>query len=322
MNEQTLAAIRTLLNNNRGNQAVAGAANDLFFNSLSASLQRDSDASYARTMMPLSLEYQRGQQGIATEADMRRIAAEGGIMRDLTEQEGRIRTDLANINSADVRYSADRQVDATQIGADAQRYGYDQQLAGTRYSADQNLAGIRVGANAQVRSTQIGANAQVRSTQIGANAQVRSSQIGANAQVRSTQIGADAQRYGYDQQLAGVLDTNRSQLEGTKYTADANVKSTQIGADAQRYGADRQVDSTRIGADAQVRSTQIGADAQRYGDDTRLVGVLATNRSQEDQRRIQGDQDRRTLTQGTDEALRLRADARGAIASRGKRFFG
>jgi len=289
MNEQTLAAIRTLLNNNRGNQAVAGAANDLFFNSLSASLQRDSDASYARTMMPLSLEYQRGQQGIATEADMRRIAAEGGIMRDLTEQEGRIRTDLANINSADVRYSADRQVDATQIGADAQRYGYDQQLAGTRYSADQNLAGIRVGADAQVRSTQ---------------------------------IGADAQRYGYDQQLAGVLDTNRSQLEGTKYTADANVKSTQIGADAQRYGADRQVDSTRIGADAQVRSTQIGADAQRYGDDTRLVGVLATNRSQEDQRRIQGDQDRRTLTQGTDEALRLRADARGAIASRGKRFFG
>jgi hypothetical protein len=28
------------------------------------------------------------------------------------------------------------------------------------------------------------------------------------------------------------------------------------------------------------------------------------------------------LTQGTDETLRLRSDARGAIASTGKRFFG
>jgi hypothetical protein len=220
MNEQTLAAIRSWTSNNKGNQAVAGAANDLFYNSLSASLQRDSDASYAKTMMPLSLEYQRGQQGIATEADLRRLSAEGGIARDLREQEGRFQTDLAKINSGDVRYISDRRLDETRT------------------------------------------------------------------------------------------------------TADASVKSTQIGADAQRYGADRQVDSTRIGADAQVRSTQIGADAQRYGDDTRLTGVLATNRSQEEQRRIQGDEDRKTLTQGTDESLRLRADARGAIASHGKRFFG
>jgi len=242
MNQQTLAAIQSWTSNNKGNQAVAGAANDLFYNSLSASLQRDSDASYAKTMMPLSLEYQRGQQGIATEADLRRLAAEGGIARDLTAQEGRIRTDLAKINSGDVRHVA------------------DQQLAGTRYSADR--------------------------------------------QVDATRIGADAQRYGDDQQLAGVRDTNRAQLEGTRYTADANVRSTQIGADAQ------------------VRSTQIGADAQRYGYDQQLAGVRDTNRSQEDQRRIQGDEDRRTLTQGTNENLRLRADARGAIASHGKRFFG
>jgi hypothetical protein len=191
MNQQTLDAIRGWTSNNKGNQAVAGAANDLFYNSLSASLQRDSDASYAKTMMPLSLEYQRGQQGIATEADLRRLSAEGGIARDLREQEGRFQTDLAKINSGDVRYISDRRLD-----------------------------------------------------------------------------------------------------------------------------------ETRTTADASVKSTQIGADAQRYGDDTRLTGVLATNRSQEDQRRIQGDEDRKTLTQGTDETLRLRADARGAIASQGKRFFG
>jgi hypothetical protein len=260
MNQQTLAAIRDWTSRNKGNQAVAGAANDLFFNSLSARLQTDSDASYARQMMPLQLELQRGSQNIATEADMRRIAAEGGILRDLTTQQGRIQADLAKINSGDVRHVANQQ-----------------------------LAGTRIGADAQVQSTRIGADA----TRAVANTQLQGTRYTADAGVTSTKIGADAQ-----------------------------VRSTQIGADAQRYGADRQVDSTRIGADAQVRSTQIGADAQRYGDDTRLTGVRDTNRSQEDQRRIQGGEDRKTLIQGTDETLRLRGDARGAIASAGRRFFG
>jgi hypothetical protein len=242
MNQQTLDAIRGWTSNNKGNQAVAGAANDLFYNSLSASLQRDSDASYAKTMMPLSLEYQRGQQGIATEADLRRLSAEGGIMRDLTKQQG-------EIDTRNTRIGANAQVESTRIGAKATTDVAKTQLEGTRYTADSN--------------------------------------------VKATQIGADAQRYGYDQQLAGVQDTNRAQLEGTKYTADSSVKATQIGADAQRYGYDQQ-----------------------------LAGVRDTNRSQEEQRRIQGDEDRRTLTQGTNENLRLRADARGAIASRGKRFFG
>jgi hypothetical protein len=282
MNQQTLAAIRDWTNNNKGNQAVAGAANDLFYNSLSSQLQTDSDASYAKTMMPLLLEQQEGTQRIATEADMRRIWAEGGVIRDLQEQQGRIQTGLANINSGDVRYISDRRVDESRIGADAQVRSTQIGADATRDVADTQLQGTRYTADAGVRSTQIGADAQVRSTQIGAD-----------AQVRSTQIGADAQRYGYDTQLAGT-----------------------------RYSADRQVDSTRIGADAQVRSTQIGADAQRYGDDTRLAGVKATNFSQEEQRRIQGGEDRKTLTQGTDETLRLRADARGAIASTGRRFFG
>jgi hypothetical protein len=267
MNEQTLAAIRQWTSQNQGNQSVSGAANDLFYNSLSASLQRDSDASYAKTMMPLSLEYQRGSQGIATEADLRRISAEGGILRDVTAQQGRIQTDLARINSGDVRHVA------------------NQQLAGTRYSSD-----------AQVRSTRIGANA----TRYVADTQLRGTRYSADRQVDATRISANAQRYGYDRQLDG----------------------TRLQTDAQRYGADRQVDATRIGADAQVRSTQIGADAQRYGYDRQLDGTRDTNRSQEEQRRIQGDQDRRTLTQGTDETLRLRSDARGAIASKGRSFFG
>lgn len=194
--------------------------NDLFYNSLSASLQTESDATYARRMMPLELERQRGLQGIATEADQRRIAAEGAVLSDLTTQQGKIQTGIARINSRDVRHVA------------------NQRLAGDRYTA--------------------------------------------NAGVRSARIGADA-----------TVDVADRQLQGT------------------RYSADRQVDATRI-----------GADAQRYGYDQELAGVRDTNRSQEQQRRIQGDEDRKTLTQGTDETLRLRSDARGAIAAKGRRFFG
>jgi hypothetical protein len=249
MDPKTLAAIRSFAERNKDNEAVAGAVNDLFINSLSARLQTDSDASYAKTMMPLSLEYQRGAQGIATEADMRRISAEGSVLRDLTSQQGKIQKDVARINSGDVRYVANKQ-----------------------------LAGNRIEAGAQVRSTQIGADA----TKDVAKTNLQGTRYTADAGVKSTQISSDAQ-----------------------------VRSTQIGADAQRYGADREVDSTRISADAQVRSTQIGADAQRYGYD-----------SAERQRRIEGEENRKTLTQGTDETLRLRADARGQIASTGKRFFG
>ena len=216
----SLSGLQSFINRNKGNEAVSGAVNDLFYNSYSAALQTESDAHYARTMMPLELERQRGLQGIATEADMRRISAEGAVLSDLTAQQGRIQTGLAQINSRDVRHVANKS------------------LAGDRYTAD--------------------------------------------AGVKSTRIGADATR-----------DVARTNLEGTRYTADAGVRSTQIGADAQRYGYDQE-----------------------------LAGVRDTNRSQEEQRRIQGDQDRKTLTQGTDETLRLRADARGAIAAKGRRFFG
>jgi hypothetical protein len=212
--------MREFRNRNRGNQAASAAKNDLYFNAASARLQTESDVNYARTMMPYALEYQRTSQDIATVADQRRMASEGAIVRDLTDQQGRISRDLANINNEGVRYIADRRVDESRLTADAG--------------------------------------------------------------VRSTQIGADAQR-----------DVAGTQLRGTRYTADAGVRSTQIGADAQRDVAGIQ--------------RSIGQDS---------------NLSQERQRRIQGEEDRRTLAQGTDETLRLRADARGAIASKGRRFFG
>ena len=207
-------------NNNRGNQAVAGAANDLFYNAASADLQTRSDVNYATQMMPKALEYQRGSQLIATQADLSRMSAEGVIARDLTAQQGAINTGITRLQTDALRYGADRGVDSTRLQTDAQRYGADQELAGTRYSSDRH--------------------------------------------VDATRLQTDAQRYGYDREF-----------EGRKYVSD-----------------------------------------------NELTGVREGYQSQERQIGLRGSEDRKTLTQGTDETLRLRSDARGAIASTCKRFFG
>ena len=243
------SGISSWTSQNSGNQTVSAAANDLYFNAASANLQTKSDVNYAKQMMPLSLEYQRGAQSIATEADLRRMSAEGAITRDLVAQQGKINTGIQNIRS------------------NADMYGYDRQLDGTRYTADRNLD--------------------------------------------MTNVRARADMYGYDRQL-----------DGTRYTADRGVDVARIGADAQKYGYDRQYQASNYRADRDLDIAGVRADADKYGYDQQLTGVRDTNRSAEDQIRIRGGEDRETMIQGTNEALRLRADARGAIRSAGRTFYG
>ena len=300
--------------NNKGNQAVAGAANDLFYNAASAYLQTRSDVNYATQMMPKALEYQRGSQLIATQADLSRMAAEGAIARDLTAQQGQISTGITKLQTDALKYGADRDVDSTRLQTDAQRYGYDQQLAGTRlqtgaqrYGYDQQLAGTRYSADRQLDATRL---------QTGAE------RYGYDQQLAGTRLQTGAQRYGYDQQLAG-----------TRYSADRQLDATRLQTGAERYGYDQQLAGTRYSADRQVDATRLQTDAQRYGydrdlegriyvSDNELTGVREGYQSEERQIGLRGSEDRKTLTQGTDETLRLRSDARGAIASTGKRFFG
>ena len=129
----------------------------------------------------------------------------------------------------------------------------------------------------------------------------------ANRSYDSTVAQTDAQRYGYDQQLKAT----GLQTAAQRYESDRATDRTQIGADADRYGADRNLD---------IAGVQAGA--QMYGADRGLEGIRDTNRSDEDKIRISGGEDRKTLIQGTDETLRLRADARGAIRTAGRSFYG
>ena len=289
-NNPDLLAINDWAAKNANNDSVKGLANDLFYNFASAGLQTRSDVDYARQMTPEALRFQQGQQDISTAADLRRLAAEGDLVRGLTEQQGQFGLEQRRIEGATERYGADRQLNIAQEQASAARdvaniqgsteLGVaDRQTAAQRYLADQQRYGATDVANIQA---------------------------GAERDVATTQAGA--QRYLADQQRGGATDVANIQGYSQRYTADVqagaerDVATTQAGA--QRYLADQQ----RAGSE-NVARTQ--ADATRYGFD-----------SQERQIGLTGEQERLTEQQRTTEQLRLRADARGAIRSAGKTFYG
>lgn len=228
LSDGTLRSLDYFRNLNQGNDAAAAAVNDLYYNAASADLQTRSDVNYAKQMIPLALDLQRGQQQIASQADLQRLSSEGAIVRDLVGMQGKY------------------EIEGKKIDADAMKYGYDAALKGTKYSADRNL-------------------------------------------------------------------------EGTKYSSDAEVSWRTYTADRdmewRKYVSDRDLEGVKYGADR-------GLEGIKYGADRNLEGVKYGWDSQERQIGLQGTEDRKNMVQATDETLRLRADARGAIRTAGKQFYG
>lgn len=129
-----------------------------------------------------------------------------------------------------------------------------------------------------------------------------------NIQTGIKRLETDAQKYGYDAALKGTQYSSDKNLEGVKYSSDADARW-------RIYTADRDLEGTKYGADK-------GLEGVKYGADRNLEGVKYGYDSQERQIGLQGTEDRKNMVQATDETLRLRADARGAIRTAGKRFYG
>jgi hypothetical protein len=111
------------------------------------------------------------------------------------------------------------------------------------------------------------------------------------------------------------LEGVREQTGAQRYSAELGLRGTQDTNRSQRYGADRQLEGTRDTNRAQLEGVREQTRGQR------AIARIETG-SQERQIGLKGREDRATLVQGTDEQMRLRADARGAIRSSGRRWFG
>lgn len=228
LSDGTLKSLDYFKSLNTGNDAASAAVNDLYYNAASADLQTRSDVNYAKQMIPLSLDLQKGQQEIASAADLQRLGAEGAIVRDLVDMQGKY------------------EIEGTRLETDAQKYGYDKSLQASNYRADADLAGTK---------------------------------------------------YGADKNLEANKYVSDNKLEGDKYVSDNDAAWRIYAADRdeswRKYVADRELEGTKYGWNSQER--QIG-----------LTGM----------------EQRKTMSHETDQTLRLRADARGAISSAGKRFYG
>jgi hypothetical protein len=241
---------------NKGNPTVSAASNDLFYNSLLANASTGAAVSYANQMIPLALRFQQGVQGMADESNLRTMAAEGSLLRGLTQQQGDLEYRNRQLDSQTNRYAADRALQGTKVQSAAMRY--------------------------DSRNT-----------------------------LRSTKTQAAAQRYGYKQELKGV----GLQTGAQRYESDRQTDRTRLQTEADRYSYDRALEGTKYGADRDL-------EGRRYVSDNELTGARERNQSEERRIGLAGEEERKSLRQGTDETLRLRADARGAIRSAGSRFYG
>lgn len=90
---------------------------------------------------------------------------------------------------------------------------------------------------------------------------------------------------------------------------------------AQRIASD--AEDRRIASQGKVDFDQqkLVTDATRYTADQTLAGTKYQSDSEEKQIGLTGDESRKTLKQQTEETVRLRADARGAIRDRGRTLF-
>lgn len=107
MSDKFNASAQDWLGKNKDNPTVGAAGADLAYNSLTSAAQRESDVQYAKEMTPLATEYQRGVQGIASDAEDRRIASQ---------------------NQADLKIGQQK-AETERYGYDTTKYGYDQTRA-------------------------------------------------------------------------------------------------------------------------------------------------------------------------------------------------
>lgn len=127
MSDSFNASAKGWLDSNKDNPTVGAAGADLAYNVLKSTAQRESDVSYAKAMTPLAIDYQRSTQGIASEAEDRRIKSQSNADIKLDKQRGDVTRYGYDKEVEGTKYSADRQVEGVKYSADAQKYGYDSQ---------------------------------------------------------------------------------------------------------------------------------------------------------------------------------------------------
>lgn len=260
-----------------------------------------------------------------------------GNAMELMAAEGRIAKDMQGDQLATDRYKSDQELAAYQTKASADRYGYQVGAEANKYQADQSLRAAETSAGASKFGAQMGllgtqeqagaqrysADKQALALMFGAQEQAGAQRFTASRQAEASMFGAreqaGAQRFTASRQAEASMFGAREQAGAQRFAAEREAQASMFGAEqqagAQRYSAEQQAGAQRYGADRSL-------EASRYGADRQLDATRYTADSAERQIGLTGAEERKTLIEKTNQDLALRRDARGAIASAGRRFYG
>ncbi len=169
-----------------------------------------------------------------------------------------------------------------------------------KFSGNQTLANMTVGKLADTFSTQ---------ANMGLNLQYQSQMIGT---LSDYQFGLEKLRAGNAMGLIAAEGAINRDI--AKIGADATVKVGELQLDGLKYSADKSLQGAMYTSDRSLEGSKYAADKNWQG--VKYTADESTNRV-----RVQGDEDRKTLAANTDQTLRQRADARGAVRSLGSRFY-
>lgn len=225
----------------------------------------------------------------------RRRAAEAAAQaanqaRERREEEDRQRYD-------EERRKADEERKARQTYApwgDNQIYGLNKDLSDSAKS-EYNAPGNRENPSVQVDSLDFRLDALKRAASREADVRYAKDMISPATE--------------YQEKMQGIASNASDRQIRTQNEAD--LKRDEVSAGVRRYEADQSLAGTRETAGASRYSADRGLDIAKYQSD-----------SDERQIGLTGQERRKELEQGTKETLALRRDARGAIATSGKRFYG
>ncbi len=236
--------------------------------------------------MKLSNELSKDYLGAETGSEIAKIGATGEQQRVLQETVNKGSTDVANIG-------ADAQKFGYQAQADAAKYGADAQKEWTQYTADSNkTVGLaqteadKYGADKTSQASMYGADKSSQASMYGADAsktvglaQTEADKFAATQQADASRYSSDASRtvglaqteadkYGADKTAGASMYGADRQSEASKYSSDASRTVGLAQTEADKYGADRQSEASKYSSDASRTVGLAQTEADKYGADT------------------------------------------------------
>lgn len=296
-----LNSLVDLANKYEDNQEIAGLVAGTLADTYRTQVNTGQSLQYNDAYLGSLSKYQEALENLRKGNTMELMGQEGAITERLAGQQISGQKDIAGIQADTARYGYDRDLQGIQAQARASMGVAKTQAGASNYASEKQLAGTQ----AQAEATKYAAGEQAGASRYAAEQESGATRYAAGQQ-------AEAAKYAAGEQAGAQRYTAEQSAGASRYAAEAGLKGTDISSsrelEGQKFAAEKQYGAADITSARQLEGTKFGFESQE-----RQIGLT-------------GEQERKTLAekyaQEVESQKALRADARGAIARTGARFYG